>query len=46
MFRWEFCVVQVGTIHTHHAYEQVNFYKKLRLCIIGRPVRDKQVKIY
>ena len=38
---WEFCVEQLGTFHGHQDYEQVNFYQKSRLFIVGRSVRDE-----
>ena len=43
---WEFCVVQQDTFYPHKDHEQVNFYRKPRLYIIGRSLRDGKVTIY
>ena len=35
---WDFCVVQEDTFYPRQEYEQVNFYKKSCLYIVGRSV--------
>ena len=37
-----FCVVQQDTFYPHQDFEQVSFYKKSRLHIIGIALRDKK----
>ena len=46
LFGWKFCVVQQDTFYTHQDYAQVNFYKKSRLCTIGRSLRDGKVTTF
>ena len=46
LFAWEFFVVQQDTFHSHRDYEQVNFYKKSRLFIIGRSLQNGKVTTY
>ena len=46
LFGWEFCVVRQDTFYPHKDYERVRFYKKLRLFIIGRTLRDGKVTTY
>ena len=46
LFGWEFCVVQLGTVNHHKGYEPVNFYKKSRLYLVGRSVRDGLVTTF
>ena len=43
---WEVCAVQQDTFYPHHGYEQVSFYKKSRLYINGRSLRDGKVTNY
>ena len=46
LFVSEFCVVPQDTFCPPQDYEQVSFYKKLRLCILGRSFRDGKITIY
>ena len=46
LFGWEFCAVQQDTFYTHKNCEQINFYKKSSLYIIGRSLRDGKVTTY
>ena len=46
MLGWEICVVQQDTFYSHQDYEQVNFYKNLRLYIIGMSFRDEKVTTF
>ena len=45
MFGWDDCAVRQDTFYPHQDYEQVNFYKKSRLFIIGGSLRDGKVTI-
>ena len=40
LFGWKFCAGQQDTFYPHQNYEQVSLYKKSRLFIIGRCIRD------
>ena len=40
LFGWESCVLQQDTFHPRQDYEQVTFYKRSHLYIIGWSVRD------
>ena len=33
----DFCLVKQGAISPHEVYQQGNFYKKFRLCLVGCP---------
>ena len=46
LFGSEFCVVQKDTFYLHQDYEQVNFYKKLRLYIFGPSETAKSQLFY
>ena len=46
LFGLNFCVVQQDTFYHHQDYDQVNFYQKWRLYIIGWSVRDGKIAIY
>ena len=43
---WDNCVVQQDAFYPHQGYKQGNFYKTLRLLLIGRPVRDGKDTTY
>ena len=45
LFEWEICVVQQDTFYPHQDYEQVFFYKKMRLHTIGRSLRDGESQL-
>ena len=46
LFVWEIWVVRQDTFYLHQDYEKYNFYKKSRLQIIGRSLRDEKVTTY
>ena len=46
LFGWELCVQQQDTLSLHQGYEQVDFYKKSSLYVIGMSLRDEKVTTY
>ena len=46
LFEWEFIAVQQDKLYPQPGYEQVTFFKKSRLYINGRSLRDGKVTTY
>ena len=46
LFGWEICAAQQDTLYPLHDSEQVIFYKKTRLYIIGNSVRNRKITNY
>ena len=43
LFGWEICAARQDAFYPHQGYEQVNFYKKSSLCLIGWSLRNWKI---